>query len=248
MVFHRRHKKSTVDVISLFFAATSSMDLSGNCSSNNWEMKLLSSASSSSSTPSTNTTLATPLATPTPVSPPILVDVQDFSTCCPTIAESSDMAAATFITSPPKSPVGGRVPRSGGYHSPFDMATSPDPYSSGMVMSASTVSVSVPAEKPRKLSRGSSIKSLFGGGGSKPPKTTPTCLSPTGGSPKRVPGASPSRSPNPNNANKQFLQVGSTDNDGSPPSIFFDEEAPLLLLIMYFQHFFLSWNKRRLQK
>ena len=59
---------------------------------------------------------------------------------------------------------------------------------------------------PRKLSRGASIKSLFGGG-SKAPKTTPTCLSPTS-TPKCH--ASPSRtspSPGPESAKKQFLQV-----------------------------------------
>lgn len=56
--------------------------------------------------------------------------------------------------------------------------------------------------KPRKLSRGSSIKSLFGG--SKAPKTTPMTLSPNG-TPSKSSRASPS-------GQKQFLQVGNTSS------------------------------------
>ena len=59
-------------------------------------------------------------------------------------------------------------------------------------------------EKPRKLSRGASIKSLFGVG-PKPPKTTP-CGTPK---PPHSPSATPRRfdaSPNHNSPTKQFLQ------------------------------------------
>ena len=143
-----------------------------------------------STTSSSNTTSRPPPSLP---HRPPTVDIQDFSEPDSIITIHSSLISDTVPD------FGGGLPAP----IPEDMVA-PD---------QDAASAAAAAGKPRKLSRGSSIKSLFGGG-NKPPKTTPMTLSPSA-TPKVHP--SPSKSPKgvspaASSASKQFLQVGNANS------------------------------------